>query len=1504
MAWEKPKNVAKISNLAGLFNVTVSTRLRPGASEDEIMADVIVTVGRGGTDNLSPSISWDSPADGTTVTNWATLTWTATDETALSRIVPVINGVEQPPIYYPDPQILVVPDPGPVTVTTAVTASAIAYDVAGNSAHTANRTITIVPDTYTPPSDTVAPVVTQTSPISGTTLTIGSSGNILWGGSATDAVGVDEVYFYRNGVQYGQPAAALGATSISPAVTIDPNVWGAGTYNLHMTGVDEALNVGTSSTATLVISIDTNQPPTISWNSPADGATQTGTLLASWTATDDVALDRVVPVVNGTPQSPIYTDPPQDFSYPIGGVTVTTTYSVSATAYDEAGKSTNSSTRTITVVPAAAPPSDTIAPVVTHLTPTTGTTVTVGDGVSWSGSATDAGGLVSMQPRLDGANYGTPIPVSGTSVTVTTTLNTSSLSIGNHTLGWQATDVASNVGSSSTATLNVAAPPATPPSPPTEALFTPPSGTALFNVYPDPSDVVANTYTTFRAQFIRGTVTEAERDQLFYCASNGGAASYVQCDNHTVWPQDGSLHAGTLTLKTPASGWVPGTRLTIFKSATESVPSAPTIAMTDSTFTGELRPYTQQVTVVGISKTQPSKTISSITNANPGVVTTTTPHGYVNGASVNIAIQYATKHYGIQSMSKANPCVITFVSTHALTNGEVMYFTSSYGPAQLVGSWPVTVIDSTRVSIPADSTGWADYPGHDGAARNMMMELIGTTHTVANVTTNTFELQGVNTTNYSAYVPPNSGWYGTCRPPDFRVGDEIDLSIDDGLTVETYNTTVIDANNYNQNVALYRLSEQIDASSTKYRTSKWSDGRDSAAFSGNYGPGPTSRYGTFGSYQAFTWAKSNAFVGNKDFLDYYMFPIFTKATPDGENPRTFTATLTMTAGAPNSIMTETVRTAVNRGAAITWAWDTFGAAHETWKDGRLVKETWKQGLIGYGGMRLLLGLRKDRDGNVVKRMVMMTHSDATNTAREEMHYDFVINGGGSELYKLNDAIHTPFLEWHWPLLDSKITIVDKAHAENCGMIPKLYSTGFSYNQASITNQLRCASWNESTYWPVPLSEVGTPLLLGGWDVGSGVSGGPANTSWAFDVEAYAIIAWRHDAVKYASVYGGNAHGAIAYHVVDPTGVGALANGPIDPHDLTKRRWQLRVDGDNGLAVSSGYDQFPGCTTVPQSKFYLRCTGGVRRGSHGVGGGFLGMLITGEYRYFRNLEHSLQESILQSGYSTHRPTGSNTTYSSNGVYLFPTFANGYLRGVQNYFGEMGRMYMFVPKNHARRAFWVNICANLLDVFTKSIDATDGLALIPDSYAQPSSSGVEKAQPIISAGATGHMWAWHLGYVMGSIGYYARSGADYTTLVDKLKDSIGLWEQAPLTIEGAPYVRANQCTIVLCDQDASTATNRNSLASHAAIWTEYLGTANLQIAGERTGTNPTTSLVSMQGQANQPHNYTATPYHGLRNITHYLEEVDPTTAVRWRVVTDYMFTTFQNFLPSWGNRFRVR
>lgn len=156
----------------------------------------------------------------------------------------------------------------------------------------------------------------------------------------------------------------------------------------------------------------------------------------SWTASmDDVGVTGYDVYRNGTPvgttTSSRYTD---------SGLAAASTYAYFVTAKDAAGLvSGPSNTAKVTTTP---PPSDTVAPTVTNISPRDGTAI--GKSVNVSATASDNVTVIRMEVYVDGALRAT----SGAS-SVSFGWNTKSLARGAHTITVKAYDGAGNAGSRS-----------------------------------------------------------------------------------------------------------------------------------------------------------------------------------------------------------------------------------------------------------------------------------------------------------------------------------------------------------------------------------------------------------------------------------------------------------------------------------------------------------------------------------------------------------------------------------------------------------------------------------------------------------------------------------------------------------------------------------------------------------------------------------------------------------------------------------------------------------------------------------------------------------------------------------------------------------------------------------------------------------------------------------------------------------------------------------------------
>src|SRR5206468_3428303 len=156
------------------------------------------------------------------------------------------------------------------------TLTAAARDAAGNVTTSAGVTVTVSNDT-TPPS------VSITSPAAGATV----SGTVPVTASASDNVGVAGVQFKLDGANLGGEVTAA-PYSLSSNTTSATN----GCHPPLHAARPISGNVTTSAGVTVTVSNDTT-PPSVSITSPAAGATVSGTVPVTASASDNVGVAGV-----------------------------------------------------------------------------------------------------------------------------------------------------------------------------------------------------------------------------------------------------------------------------------------------------------------------------------------------------------------------------------------------------------------------------------------------------------------------------------------------------------------------------------------------------------------------------------------------------------------------------------------------------------------------------------------------------------------------------------------------------------------------------------------------------------------------------------------------------------------------------------------------------------------------------------------------------------------------------------------------------------------------------------------------------------------------------------------------------------------------------------------------------------------------------------------------------------------------------------------------------------
>ena len=275
-------------------------------------------------DLSAPTVAVTSPGSGATLSGTVSVTASAADDVAVSRVEFYRNGVlmgasnSAPYSYSWDTKSVA---NGNYTLT------AKAYDNAGNLGQSQNTTVTVS-------NDVMAPTVGITSPGSSSTV----SGTVTIAANATDDVAVSRVEFYQNGV-------LLGSTSAAPYEGTDL-VQSSITYTLTAKAYDAVGNVGQSQSTTVTVANDTTAP-TVGITSPAASSTISGTVAITVDATDNVGVNRVEYYQNGKLLATTNAAP-YSFNWSTKSVS-DGSYTLTAKAFDDAGNVASSASVSVNV---------------------------------------------------------------------------------------------------------------------------------------------------------------------------------------------------------------------------------------------------------------------------------------------------------------------------------------------------------------------------------------------------------------------------------------------------------------------------------------------------------------------------------------------------------------------------------------------------------------------------------------------------------------------------------------------------------------------------------------------------------------------------------------------------------------------------------------------------------------------------------------------------------------------------------------------------------------------------------------------------------------------------------------------------------------------------------------------------------------------------------------------------------------------------------------------------
>ena len=226
-------------------------------------------------DNTAPTVSLDSPSDGSQVSGSVTVTGTSADDRGVTNVALLVDGRDSG---------LTASQPGssPTFVWDSTTAGngrhtlqLVASDAAGNTGQSATITVTVANSDSQPPTAPTGLTVSAADP---------NEVDLAWP-SATDNVGVDHYLVYRDGSVQGQTADAsttYADTTVAPSTS----------YSYQVLAVDAAGNVGPPSPTRVIV---TPAPADVTAPTAPTGLTATpvagSEIDLSWTAsTDDTGV--------------------------------------------------------------------------------------------------------------------------------------------------------------------------------------------------------------------------------------------------------------------------------------------------------------------------------------------------------------------------------------------------------------------------------------------------------------------------------------------------------------------------------------------------------------------------------------------------------------------------------------------------------------------------------------------------------------------------------------------------------------------------------------------------------------------------------------------------------------------------------------------------------------------------------------------------------------------------------------------------------------------------------------------------------------------------------------------------------------------------------------------------------------------------------------------------------------------------------------------------------------
>ena len=286
-------------------------------------------------DIVAPTVSVSGLANGATVAGVVSLSANASDNVGVAGVQFYVNGaavsVEDSGAPYGASWNTVAVANGSYVVT------ARARDVAGNVTTSAPVTVTVANP------DIAAPTVVVSAP------TGSMSGTVSLSATASDNVGVSGVQFFVDG-----NAVGVEDSSSPYGVSFNTTTIANGVHTVTARARDAAGNTTVSAPVSITVANPDITAPTVSLTGPANGASVSGTVSLTATASDNVGVSGVQFLVDNVALGA------EDTSSPYSATWDTTTasngtHTLTARARDAAGNTTTTSAVTVTVANAAPP---------------------------------------------------------------------------------------------------------------------------------------------------------------------------------------------------------------------------------------------------------------------------------------------------------------------------------------------------------------------------------------------------------------------------------------------------------------------------------------------------------------------------------------------------------------------------------------------------------------------------------------------------------------------------------------------------------------------------------------------------------------------------------------------------------------------------------------------------------------------------------------------------------------------------------------------------------------------------------------------------------------------------------------------------------------------------------------------------------------------------------------------------------------------------------------------